>query len=263
MFGSDDFENKEKKIFTGLKGLDGLIGGIGPGELVVVAGRPAMGKTSLLMQIAESISLTEQVLFFTLEMNSKHLSARSMRFHEQRIGREKAIDHLNSLKLFLDQSSYPTIDHICHRSADLKNNNGVSMIIIDGFQYIKESLDNSEFVARKLKVLARELDIPIICSSGLSRIVDARVSKRPVLSDLRNCGDLDQYANKVLCIYREEIYYHDIDNKGKAEIICVKNNDNAIGQIEAMFSGALTRFIDFDGQRTLHSVKPVKNSFEA
>lgn len=253
MFESNDHENRV--ILTGLKGLDDLLGGIGSGDLVVVAGRPAVGKTSFLMQIAESVSLTDQVLFFTSEMKSRELASRSLKFHAQRIGREKAIDYLNGLKMHLDQTSHPTIDYIRNTSISLKKSGNLSLIIIDRFQLIKESLDKADFVAMELKILARELDVPVICSSGLGREVDTRVSKRPLLSDLRNCGDLDQYANKVLFIYREEIYYPSDENKGKVEIICSKNSNRWIGQIEAKFSGELTRFSDFNGDRTLRIVK--------
>lgn len=260
MFGSDDFEDEgRKKILSGFKGLDELVGGFGPGELSVVASRPGAGKTSLLLQISESISITDSVLFFSLEMSRRELVGRSLKFHEQRIGREKAIDHINNLKFFIDESSHPTIESICKKSSESKDSNDLKLVVIDCFQSIKESLDKPEFVARELKNLARSLDIPILCSSNLSREVDARVSKRPLLSDLRNYGDLDQYANKVLLIYREEMYYQNNENKGKSEIICAKNNNDRIGQIEASFTGEFTRFSYFDGQKMLRIVKPTKD----
>ncbi|SEN75652.1 DnaB-like helicase C-terminal domain-containing protein [Nitrosomonas marina] len=250
----DAFDEENKVIFTGLKGLDELIGGICYGDLVVVAGRPAVGKTSLLMQITESVSLTGSVLFFTSEMKTRELVSRLLKFHAQRIGREKSIDYLSNLKIQFDQTSIPTIDYILNTSAALHKGGNLSLIVIDRFQLIKEALDRADSVAMELKSLARELDVPVICSSGLGREVDARVSKRPILSDLRNCGDLDQYANKVLFIYREGIYFSSEENKGKSEIICSKNNSKGIGHIVAKFSGELTRFLDFNGDRTLRVV---------
>lgn len=259
VFDSGDFEDKSNKIFTGFKGLDQLVGGLGCGELIVVASRPGAGKTSLLLQIAETVSLTDQVLFFTLEMGRRALARRTLKFHEQRIGRDKAIDHINNLKLFLDDSSYPSIDHICNRSANLKKSDGIKLVIVDCFQSIQETLERPEFVVRRLKNLARELYIPVLCSSNLNREIEARVSKRPFLSDLRNYGDLDQYADKVLLIYREEMYFQNTENKGKSEIICAKNNNNRVGQIEATFDPEITRFGDFDGKTMLRVVKPPKD----
>lgn len=260
MFDCDD--GKNKVIFTGLKSLDELIGGIGSGDLVVVAGRPAVGKTALLMQISEFVSLTDHVLFFTSEMKTRELVSRSLKFHRQRIGREKATDHIKRLKMYLDQTSCPAIDYIRNTSAALKKSGNLSLIVIDRFQLIKEALNKADFVAMELKILARELDVPVICSSGLGREVDVRVSKRPILSDLRNCGDLDQYANKVLFIYREEIYCSSDENKGKAEIICSKNHNRGIGQIEAKFSGELTRFSDFNGERKPSNAHSNKRGFD-
>jgi replicative DNA helicase len=262
-----DCEEQDKKgLSTGLRDLDWMTNGFKNGELVIIAGRPSMGKSTLACQIAEHVAIQESVQLFSLEMTNRQVASRALKFHESRVGKSQAILHLSSLKYHVDQSPAVTIGYIRSRCRTTKRKHGLSMIVVDYIQLMRGEGENRTqeigSISRGLKEIAKEFDIPVIALSQLNRKVDDRTDKRPVMSDLRESGEIEQDADVVLFIYRDEVYNQDSQDKGQAEIICRKNRNGSIGDVTTTFNGELTRFSDFNGQRILRSVNPTKKSFE-
>lgn len=262
-----DWEDSEHIcVKTGLRDLDWMINGFHKSNLIIIAGRPSMGKSALAMQIAEHVSKTEQVIIFSLEMPMREVANRFVRFHESLIGKSQAIAHLNSLNLRIDDTAAITISHIRSECRKVKRKHGLSMIVVDYLQLMQGSGDNRTqeigMISRSLKAIAKEFDIPVVALSQLSRRVDDRADKRPVMSDLRDSGEIEQDADVILFVYRDEEYDRLSDYKGLAEIICRKNRNGAKGDITASFNGELTRFGDHNGERILRSIhKPKEKGF--
>lgn len=253
-------------VQTGLRDLDRLINGMGKSDLVIIAGRPSMGKTSLAMQIAEHVANTEAVAVFSLEMSRRQVGSRMLSFHENRVGKSQAIAHLSNMKLHIDDKPAATIQHIRSECRKIKRKAGLSMIVIDYLQLMTGSGDNRNqeigAISRGLKGLAKEFDVPLIALSQLSRKVDDRADKKPLMSDLRDSGEIEQDADLILFIYRDEVYFPNSDFKGLAEIICRKNRNGATGEITTCFDGQHTRFKDFNGQPILRAVKTTSRGFD-
>jgi replicative DNA helicase len=253
-------------VDTGLRDLDLIINGFKSGEFVVIASRPMMGKSTLGFQIAEHVAAQEPVIFFSIEMTGKQIARRSLNFHEDRVGKSKAVEYLKSLKLHVDQYASMDIKYIRSQCRKIRHKQGLSMIVIDNIQLICDEDGKHtyeyELIVRDLKALAKEFDIPVVALSQLNRNVDARVNKRPLISDLGGLGDIEQYADVIMFIYRNDVYCKDNENNGLAEIIVAKNRNNSIGTVTTHFSGELSRFSNFNEQRILRSVKPVKRSYE-
>jgi replicative DNA helicase len=159
----------------------------------------------------------------------------------------------------IDDRPAITIQYIRSACRKAKRKTGLDMIVIDYLQLMQGAGDNRTqeigAISRGLKGIAKEFDIPVIVLSQLSRKVEDRADKRPLMSDLRDSGEIEQDADLILLIYREEAYDKETENKGIAEIICRKNRNGATGEVLAKFTGETTRFSDFDGQRILRSVK--------
>ena len=252
-------------LMTGLRDLDQLTGGLGKSNMIIIAGRPSQGKSALSMQIAEHVSRNESVIVFSLEMSKREVATRFLRFHEDRVGKSQALSHLYGLKMFIDDKPAITLQHIRSQCRKIKRKQGLSLIVVDYLQLMQGNGDNRNqeigAMSRGLKSIAKEFDIPVIVLSQLSRKVEERSDKRPLMSDLRDSGEIEQDADLILLIYRDETYNQNSDYKGLAEIICRKNRNGSIGDITTKFDGATTRFSDHNGERILRSVKKQERGF--
>lgn len=248
-----EFEGKDKNgIKTGLRDLDYLLDGFKKSDLIIVAGRPSMGKSTLSMQIAEHVSKTEPVIIFSLEMPRRQVASRFLRYHETKISKPEAVAHLNRLQLHIVDRSALTVQQIKSQCRRVKRKHGLSMIVVDYLQLMQGTGENRNqeigSLSRGLKGLAKEFDIPVVLLSQLSRKVEERIDKRPIMSDLRESGEIEQDADVILFIYREEVYQPDTQNKAVAEIICRKHRNGATGTAYALFDGNRSRFFNFDGE---------------
>ena len=249
----DRYNNKGKPqgIMTGLDSLDDRLRGLRPSDLILLAGRPSMGKTTLAMNIAEhnAVNMGKSVLFFSLEMSSEQLMERcisslgNVPFSRIRNGDlveqdwpgvSSAVKRLKDSGLYIDDTGGLHINQIRARARKHKRAHGLDLIIIDYIQLIRADGQSRERevgnISVSLKSLAKELGIPVIALSQLSRNVENRTGdKRPINSDLRDSGSLEQDADIILFAYRDEVYDEDSPSKGIAEIICRKFRNGELG----------------------------------
>lgn len=248
--------------------LDKKTSGLHRSDLVIVAGRPAMGKTSFAMNIAERAAVKgSTVAIFSMEMAAHQLVMRmfsSLSQIEQghlktgkltdtdwpKLGQSSAL--LSQSKLFIDDQPALSPNEILSRCRRLKNREGLDLIVIDYLQLmqVKGKTENraneiSE-ISRNLKAMAKELDVPVIALSQLNRSLEQRPNKRPVMSDLRESGAIEQDADLIIFIYRDEVYNPDSQDKGKAEIILGKHRNGSIGSVNLTFRGQYTRFDNYE-----------------
>jgi replicative DNA helicase len=254
---------------TGFYDLDELTSGLQAGDLVIVAGRPSMGKTSFSMNIAEHAAMNsgKAVLIFSMEMPGESLALRMISSlgrinqHKVRTGQleeddwarvTSAIQMLSTKKLFVDDT--PALSPVEMRSRArrvARENDGLGLIVIDYLQLMQVSgtkenrtTEISE-ISRSLKSLAKELHVPVIALSQLNRGLESRTDKRPMMADLRESGAIEQDADLITFIYRDEVYNPDSPDKGKAEIIIAKQRNGPIGRVMLSFLGEYTRFENF------------------
>ncbi len=255
-------------VSTGFADLDGLTSGLQPGDLVIVAGRPSMGKTSLAMNIAETaaVSLKLPVAIFSMEMPGEQLAMRMMsslgriNAHKVRTGKlddddwprlTHAIGLLADAPMFIDDTPAMTPLELRARARRLKREHGLGMIVVDYLQLMQspEAGENRATeisnITRSLKGLAKELSVPVVALSQLNRSLEQRPNKRPVMSDLRESGAIEQDADVIFFIYRDEVYNEDSQDKGTAEIIIAKQRNGPIGKVRLTFLGEYTRFENY------------------
>ena len=256
-------------LATGLTDLDELTTGLQPADLVIVAGRPSMGKTTLAMNMAEHVAIKagKPVLVFSMEMPADSLAMRMMsslgRIDQHRIRTGKlddndwprvtsAVHMLSEAPLFIDDTPALSPTELRARARRLvKEHGSLGLIVVDYLQLMKVSgfkTDNrtaeiSE-ISRSLKALAKELHVPVIALSQLNRSLEQRQDKRPMMSDLRESGAIEQDADLICFIYRDEVYNEDSPDKGCAEIIVAKQRNGPIGKVRVAFLGQYTRFED-------------------
>lgn len=259
---------------TGFFDLDDMLTGLHGSELILVAARPAMGKTAFVLNIAQHVILKTDtpVAIFNFEMNKEQLVQRMLAMESQvnsqniRTGNlqddqwlklYESSNILGSTKLFIEDQSSVTIGDIRNKCRKLKQRHNVGLIIIDYLQLMSGSgradsrqQEVSE-ISRGLKILAKELDVPILALSQLSRAVEARTDHRPMLSDLRESGSIEQDADVVMFIYREDKYRDDLpeEDKNKAEIIVAKQRNGATGTITLGWKGEYTKFVNLEKSR--------------
>ncbi|MFP5256635.1 MAG: replicative DNA helicase [Acidimicrobiia bacterium] len=251
---------------TGYLDLDALLAGLQPSSLVIVGARPAMGKTSFALGMVAHAALEAQrpVLMFSLEMSSEELSQRILCSEAKvdasraRTGRldgedwkkiSKAIGRLGEANIWIDDNPSLTIMEIRAKARRLKSQVGdLGMIVIDYLQLMtgragaeSRQVEVSE-LSRGLKILARELETPVVALSQLSRNLEMRADKRPMLADLRESGSLEQDADVVMFIFREEVYDPKPENTGQAEIIVAKHRAGPTGVVQLAFLPQYTRF---------------------
>ncbi len=272
-----DEQNDITGLSTGFKHLDQITTGFQPGDLVILAARPSMGKTAFALNIAENVAVVQKkpVLIFSLEMINEQLGLRLMSamssIHAQRvrIGRiyndewqriSDALGKVQDAPLWLDEDASISPTELRTRARRVHREcGGLSLVIIDYLQLmnIDGSADNRALelgkVSRGLKHLAKELQCPVMALSQLNRGLEARPNKRPIMSDLRDSGAIEQDADTVLFIYRDEVYNEDSLDKGLAEIIIGKQRNGPTGKVIVNFEGHLTRFISPEHRITLPS----------
>ena len=257
---------------TGFKDLDKKLQGIQEGDLIVVAGRPSMGKTSFAMNVAENVLLDDDsngaVLIFSLEMPGESLTTRMLsgmsKLDQQNVRSGmlkddqlklllKEGERLKNLPLWIDDSSLLSPMELRAKARRLARieENGLSLIVVDYLQLMQLPASNENRVnqiseiSRSLKSLAKELNVPIVALSQLNRAVEQRPNKRPIMADLRDSGAIEQDADVILFIYRDEVYNEDSEQGNKAEIIIGKQRNGPIGTIYLTFLKEFTRFENF------------------
>jgi len=264
---------------TGFNDLDFLLTGLHESELIIIAARPSMGKTSLALNIANNIALKEKkpVLFFSLEMPATQLGMRLLcietmidsqkvrtgRFTSDELRKLTQVSEtLTKSPMFIDDTPNVNVFQLrtkARRMAQQRGNLGVIIVdylqLITGTRGMDRHLQIAE-VTRSLKQVARELSVPVIALSQLSRAVETRTDQRPQLSDLRESGAIEQDADIVLFIYREERVHPDTDKKGIAEVMIAKQRNGPIGSVDLLFWEQHTRFGNLD---KLHSPEKISN----
>jgi replicative DNA helicase len=251
---------------TGFRKLDEHTTGLHPGDLVIVAGRPGMGKTSFAMNIAEHVAIErkEPVAVFSMEMSAEQLATRVLssfgRIDQQALRGGKLDDHewsrlvsasglLREAPLFIDETGSLSPLDLRARARRMASRHGLKLIVVDYIQLMqvpstRENRTNEiSEISRNLKSLAKELSVPVIAISQLSRSVEARDNKRPRMSDLRESGGIEQDADLILFVYRDEYYNkEDPSNKGLAEIVIAKQRNGPTETVKTAFLGKYTRF---------------------
>ena len=253
---------------TGLIDLDEKTAGLQPGDLIIVAGRPSMGKTALALNFAEHVAMDigMPVAVFSMEMSGMQLAARVLGSiarvdqHKMRTARlsdeewqrlSQAMGRLHEAPLFIDETAALNALELRARARRLKRQCGkLGLLMVDYLQLMSATTHGQENrateiseISRSLKALAKELDVPVIALSQLSRAVEQRNDRRPMMSDLRESGAIEQDADVILFIYRDEVYFPDKEEaKGRAEVIIGKQRNGPIGRVELTFLGQYTRF---------------------
>ena len=257
---------------TGFKDLDNKLQGLQKGDLVVVAGRPSMGKTSFAMNIAENVLLDDDsngaVLIFSLEMPGESLTTRLLsgmtKLNQQNVRSGMLKDDelrillqqsekLKNMPLWIDDSSILSPMELRAKARRLARTekDGLSLIVVDYLQLmqlplsIENRVNQISEISRSLKSLAKELNVPVIALSQLNRAVEQRPNKRPIMADLRDSGAIEQDADVILFIYRDEVYNEDSEQGNKAEIIIGKQRNGPIGTVNLTFLKEFTRFENF------------------
>ncbi len=267
----DELYNRESPytgIPTGFKDFDDRTSGLQDSDLIIVAGRPSMGKTSFAMNIVENAAIRadKTVLVFSMEMPGEQLAMRMMsslgRINQQKVrtGRldeedwprlSSAVGILAEAKLFIDDTPSLSPAEMRARARRIKREHDLGLIVVDYLQLMqvpghKENRTNEiSEISRSLKALAKELSVPVIALSQLNRSLEQRTDKRPVMSDLRESGAIEQDADVIVFIYRDEVYDENSPDKGKAEIIIGKQRNGPIGKVTLTFLGEYTRFENY------------------
>jgi len=257
-------------ISSGFKDFDKLTSGLQPSDLILIAARPSMGKTALVLNIAQNVAIRgkKSVALFSLEMSKEQLVQRMLCAEAQidatrlRVGELKdddwpklmaAADRLSSANIFIDDTPGVTAMEMRSKARRLKQEgSGLDLIIIDYLQLMqgsgKRRAENRQQelseISRALKALGREMNVPVIALSQLSRSVESRTVKRPMLSDLRESGALEQDADLVAFLYREDYYDKETENKNITELIIAKHRNGPVDTVKLFFQKEYTRFYD-------------------
>ena len=262
-------------VTTGFVDLDKKTAGLQPSDLIIVAARPSMGKTTFAMNLCENAAMASDkpVLVFSLEMPAEQIMMRMIaslaRVDQTKIRTGQNLDETEWSKiasvfgmfkqknnLYIDDSSGLTPTELRSRARRVyRENGGLSMIMVDYLQLMRapafsdnRTLEIAE-ISRSLKALAKELEVPVIALSQLNRTLEQRADKRPVNSDLRESGSIEQDADLIMFIYRDEVYNDNSEDKGVAEIIIGKQRNGPIGRVRLAFNGQFSRFDNLAEQR--------------
>ena len=256
-------------ISTGFDDFDERTAGLQPSDLVIIAGRPSMGKTAFAINIAEHAAIKNKmsVAVFSMEMPSEQLAMRILgslsRINQQKIRTGRLNDEdwprltstiamMQDIKLYIDDTPALTPSELRSRSRRIvREKGGLDLIIVDYLQLMQipgtvenRATEISE-ISRSLKAMAKELKVPVVALSQLNRSLESRTDKRPVMSDLRESGAIEQDADLIVFIYRDEVYHEDSPHKGLAEIIISKQRNGPIGTVKLTFLGQYTRFENY------------------
>ena len=256
-------------IPTGFTDFDNMTSGLQNSDLIIIAGRPSMGKTSFAMNLVENAAIKNKtpVAVFSMEMPGEQLVMRMMSSlgridqHKIRTGKldeadwprlTSAVGILNEAPIFIDDTPGLTPMEVRARARRIAREHGLGLIVIDYLQLMQGSSGSSENrateiseISRALKGLAKELNVPVIALSQLNRSLEQRPNKRPIMSDLRESGAIEQDADLIIFIYRDEVYNEDSPDKGTAEVIIGKQRNGPIGMTRLTFLGQYTRFENF------------------
>ena len=255
-------------IRTGYHDLDFKTAGFQRADLIIIAGRPSMGKTALAVNIAETAAIKDKhsVAIFSMEMQAEQLATRMMSSlanidqHKVRTGKldgddwirfTSTVGILQETKMFIDDTPALTPAELRARCRRISREHGLDLVVVDYLQLMQvagtvenRATEISE-ISRSLKAMAKELNIPVIALSQLNRSLESRQDKRPVMSDLRESGAIEQDADVIIFIYRDEVYDEETSDKGMAEIIISKQRNGPIGKVKLAFRGQYTRFDNF------------------
>lgn len=261
----------EKRIMSGYSGIDSMLTGFKPGELIILAARPSMGKTSFALNVLNHIALEQKksAVMISLEMSSESIVDRIMsevagvpmyKISKGDLDNEdfskmgNAMERLGEAKIYIDDKGALSVPELKSKLRKLKIEKGwLDIVIIDylqlmhGTNFIGNRVQEISEISRGLKELARELEVPIIALSQLSRAVEQRVDKKPQLSDLRESGAIEQDADAVLMLHREDYYDQDTDRKGATDVCIRKNRNGAVGEVELHFQKEIMRFTEKEG----------------
>lgn len=258
-------QGKETGVKTGLIDLDKLLGSLKPQNLYIVAARPGQGKTALMLTIAYNAARNgKRVAIFSLEMSRAQLAQRLISIHSGidlfRIIEGKlqanewpiytnAVEYVSSLPIIINDLTSINPIAIRNTSRRIQQAGGLDLVIVDYLQLADANHKDAKtreqevsYISRQLKYLARELNLPVLAASQLSRELERRAEKRPILSDLRESGSLEQDAYAVMFIYRPDEYEKDSDKGGTAEIIIGKHRNGPVGSVETIFRKTITKF---------------------
>ena len=257
-------------LLTGYSEFDKLVSGLQKSDLIIIAGRPSMGKTAFAMNIAQDIVFKQKkkVGFFSLEMSAQSIALRMLSslssVSQQKIRTgdyeaspkdtkqvTSAIEMMNDCDFYIDDTAAISPMDLRSRARRMKRESGIDMIIVDYLQlmsipqYSENRVNEIAEVTRSLKAIAKELDLPVIALSQLNRGVETRNDKRPFLSDLRESGSIEQDADLIIFLYREEVYDPNTDQKNIAEIRVEKHRNGPTGFVKLTFVPHCTRFEDY------------------
>ena len=256
---------------TGFKDLDELTNGLHPGNMIVIAARPAIGKSTLGLDLARNASIKHGMasVIFSLEMGRNEITMRMLSaearvpLHNMRSGTmsddewgrlARRMGEISDAPLFIDDSPNLTLMEIRAKARRLKQRHGLKLIIIDYLQLMTSGkrVENrqqevSEF-SRQLKLLAKELDVPVVAISQLNRSPEQRADKKPMLSDLRESGSIEQDADMVILLHREDQYERDSPRQGEADLIVAKHRNGPTRTVTVAFQGHFSRFVDMAAQ---------------
>jgi replicative DNA helicase len=244
----------------GLAGLDNLLSGMDKTHLIILAARPAMGKTAMALNVCAN-NFKRPIGFISTEQPRREMINRlvsisgGVNSHRMRTGQledsdwanaSAAYSNISQWPLYMNDRAAPTIFDIVRQARKWKHRYGIELLIVDYIQRVKvPGKDRHEEVgevAMTLKNLGRELEIPVLALSQINRGVESRPNKRPVLSDLRESGDIEQEADVIITVYRDEVYHAEDNNKGKVELAAIKNRHGPIGITHAHYEGMYLRF---------------------
>lgn len=266
------YVNKEPVtgVPTGFKDLDELTSGLQPSDLIIVAGRPSMGKTSLALSIASNVALSERnprpVAVFSLEMSKEQLVMRLLcgeakvsntKVRTGRLGETDfprlvdAASKISQAPMFIDETPAISVLELRAKARRLHREHNLALIVIDYLQLMRGSIRRPDLrtqeiseISGSLKALAKELSVPVVALSQLNRAVESRNDKRPMMADLRESGAIEQDADIIAFVYRDEVYNPESQDKGVAEIIIGKHRNGAVGTIRLAFQSEYTSFRD-------------------
>lgn len=266
-----DIEKLHQKVAQpgipcGFYDLDAMTSGFGRSDLIIIAGRPSMGKTSFALNIAHSVAKDNlPVAIFSLEMSKEQLALRllaseagieSNKLRSGRLSQKEleplfdSLGTLTTLPIFIDDAANATVMQMRSqvRRLQVEHKGQLGLVLIDYLQLMEGGSDNRvqelSKITRSLKGLAREVGAPVIALSQLSRAVESRTNKRPMMSDLRESGSIEQDADLVIMLYRDEYYHQDTLDRGLAEVIITKHRNGPTGTIKLLFQPELTKFLN-------------------
>ncbi|MGD9001453.1 MAG: replicative DNA helicase [Anaerolineae bacterium] len=262
-----DHQDEPLGVPTGFVDLDRLLGGLQRSDLILIAARPSVGKTSLGISIARyAANLGQHVAIFSLEMSSEQVVQRMVSAEtgidaqRLRLGNlseaewplfVQATGRLSDLPLFIDDTPSISVLQMRTKARRLHAEHGINMILVDYLQLMtagdmrgESRVQEVSYISRSLKGLARELEVPLVAISQLSRAVEQRTEKRPILADLRASGSLEQDADVVMFIYRDELYNPETEFPSIAEIIVAKHRNGPTGSLQLVFRDHLAQFVD-------------------